>query len=217
MSRLLAMAVSQVALISLVVFLSDSAIAQEILTDPDGFSAGAGVDGVDPSAFESLAGRSAWKRITLGRYGGVNALREALDKAGVRVGEKAGEILGRPAFSLSALPLTVDLVVLTPGELGFVSEALQANVYRRAMQFGFELCRAEVAPLLRLAYLEQPIGEFLRKPVETWSGKPVDLTVANAGTGLILFGGESRSSLILVPDTKLVFVRPQRIALPDAR
>jgi hypothetical protein len=161
--------------------------------------------------------RQTWKRITLGRYRGVQALREALDKARVRVGDLADEILGRPAFAFSATPIAIDLVVLTPADLGFTGEATWAEIDRRAAQFGLELCPAEVGPLLRLAYLEQPVGEFLRiamKPVATWSGTQVDLTVANGGTGPILIGGETRPDLGFTPTAKFVFTRPQRLASP---
>jgi hypothetical protein len=171
-------------------------------------------------AATSAVVQAVWKRITLGRYGGVNAVREALDAARVRVGDMADEIIGRPAFSFSTIPVTVDLVVLTPADLGFAHDASFANIERRATQLGLELCPAEVGPLLRLAYLEQPVGEFVRiamKPVTTYSGLPMTLTVANGGTGPLLISGQSSPDLEFTPKSKFVFVRPQRIALPDAR
>jgi hypothetical protein len=165
-----------------------------------------------------LADRPVWKRVTLGHYRGVNAVRAALDAARVRVGDLADEAMGRPAFGFSAgPPLTVDLVVLTPADLGWASEVTQRDVERRALQQGLDLCPAEVAPLLRLAYLEQPVGEFLRiamNPVATWSGTAVGLTVANGGTGPILIGGEARPDIRFAPATKFVFMRPQRLASP---
>jgi hypothetical protein len=172
------------------------------------------------AALAGVVDRQVWKRITLGRYRGVNALREALDAARVRIGDMADEILGRPAFSFSTIPVTVDLVMLSPKDLGFAHAASFAEIDQRAAQHGLELCPAEVGPLLRLAYLDQPVGEFLRiamKPVMTWGGTPVGLTVANGGTGPVLIGGESRADLSFAPATKFVFMRPQRIALPDVR
>lgn len=169
---------------------------------------------------EIVAGRPVWKRVTLGRYRGVNAVRTALDAARVRVGDRADEVLGRPTFAFSTTPVMVDLIVLTPADLGFAKGATLADVERRATQLGFELCPAEVGPLLRLAYLDQSLGEFLRiamKPIVTWDGTPVDLTVANGGTGPLLIGGESRPDLTFTSGVKFVFVRPQRIALPDVR
>jgi hypothetical protein len=66
-----------------------------------------------------------------------------------------------------------------------------AAVYARAQQLGFELAAAEVGPLLRLQYIDQPMGEFLivgMEPIKTWSGEPVILNVANGGAGLVLIG-----------------------------
>ena len=176
--------------------------------------------GAPAPGLESLPDRAVWKRITLGRYRSVSAIREALEAARVRVGDMADEILGRPAFPYSRMPIAVDLLVLTPGDLGFTRETPLEDIERRAAQLGLDLCPAEVGPLVRLSYVDQPVGEFLRiamKPVATWRGTPVTLTIANGGTGPILLGGESRPDFTFAPATRFVFVRPQRIASPDAR
>src|SRR5262249_57179624 len=39
-----------------------------------------------------------WRTITIGTYKGVDAYRDALDSARIKVGVSADEILGRPAF-----------------------------------------------------------------------------------------------------------------------
>jgi hypothetical protein len=161
-----------------------------------------------------------WKRVTLGTYKGVNALRAALDAARVRVGDSADEILGRPGFAFSQTRTDVDLVVVSLAELGFNDSTSLADIYRRAGELGLELCPAEVAPLLRLQYADQPIGEFLNvamRPVETYGGQPIALSVANAGTGPLLLGGEAHPDFLLNWMAKLVFVRPARIALPNVR
>jgi hypothetical protein len=179
-------------------------------TDPT--SAGA-------TAQKSLADIPVWKRITLGTYKGVNAVREALDAARMRVGESADEILGRPAFPYSRTKSELDLVVLTAADLGFPTGSTPvAEIYRRALQFGLELCPAEVGPQLRLQYANQPLGEFLHiamQPIATWRGELVDLTVANGGAGLLLLGGDGSPDLTLHSSVKFVFVRPARIAMPN--
>jgi hypothetical protein len=60
----------------------------------------------------------------------------------------------------------VDLVILSVFELGFGkqnggSRASITDIYARAELLGFELCPPEIAPQLRLRYLEQPAGEVL--------------------------------------------------------
>ena len=173
------------------------------------------------TAEKTLADIPVWKRVTLGTYKGVNGLREALDAARMRVGDSADEILGRPAFPYSKTKSDLDLVVVTAADLGFPPGSTPvAEIYRRAMQLGLELCPAEVGPQLRLQYPNQPLGEFLHiamQPVATWRGELVDLTVANGGAGLLLLGGDGGGDLKLHSSVKFVFVRPARIAMPNAR
>ena len=120
------------------------------------------------------------------------ALRNALDAAGCDNGNSAGEVLARPAFTLSATKTEVELFAVSAAELGFQTDtASLADIYARAQHLGFGLAAAEVAPQLRLQYFDQPIGEFLivgMEPIKTWNGEPVILTVANGGAGLILIG-----------------------------
>jgi hypothetical protein len=177
-----------------------------------------GLRAVPAVGVRSLADTPVWKRITLGAYKGVNSLRTALDAARVRVGDSADEVLGRPAFRFSPEKSDVDLVLVSVAELGFSNGAPLADIHRRAGEVGLELCPAEVAPLLRLAYTNQPMGEFLNvamRPIATYAGELVALSIANAGTGPLLIGGDGRPELVMNRMAKLVFVRPARIASPN--
>ena len=168
---------------------------------------------------KTVADIPIWKRITLGTQRGVNAMRDALDASKVHVGDSADEILGRPAFPFSKAKMELDLVVLTPADLGFDGSTPIADIYRRAEHLGLELCPAETGPQLRLDYVNQPVGEFLHiamLPIATYDGDPVDLTVGNGGAGLVLLGGVGRSDLKLHSSVKFVFVRPARIAQPNS-
>src|SRR5262245_12257575 len=111
-----------------------------------------------------------WRTITLGTYKGVDAYRDALDSARIKLG-------------LSADRRESD-------------ESSLSDVYERARRVGLELCPAEVGPQLRLEYRNQPLGEALdiaMEPVALYSGDPTILTLANWGTGLILIGRNGRS------------------------
>jgi hypothetical protein len=55
------------------------------------------------------------------------------------------------------------------------------------------------------------------RPIATHGGELITLSIANAGTGPLLIGGEWRADALMVPQARFVFVRPQRIALPDLR
>src|SRR6185295_4384369 len=124
------------------------------------------------------------------------ALLNALDAAGCSIGGLAEEILARPAFTVGTRKTSVELFAVSAAELGFQTDTARlADIYARARQLGFGLAAAEVAPQLRLQFLDQPIGEFLiigMEPTKTWQGEPVILTVANGGAGLILIGQDGR-------------------------
>jgi hypothetical protein len=148
--------------------------------------------GTPQSAIRSVADAPTWKTIAVGTFADSIALRNALNAAGCSIGGLAAEILARPAFTVSSNKIDVELVAVSPAELGSKTDTVTlAAVYARARQLGFQLAAAEVGPQLRLQYVDQPIGEFLivgMEPIKTWSGEPVVLNVANGGAGLILIG-----------------------------
>jgi hypothetical protein len=83
---------------------------------------------------------------------------------------------------------------VTAADLGFAPGSMAvAEIDRRDLQLGLELCPAETGPQLRLQYVNRPVGEFLHiamHPVATYHGDLVDMTVANGGAGLLLLGGD---------------------------
>ena len=169
-----------------------------------------------------------WKTITIGQYKGANAIRAAIDAAPcpVAIGDQADEILGRPAFPFSRMKVDVDLLVISVAELGFGPDgAALRDIYARAGTFGLELCPPEVGPILRLNYLDQPLGEFLHvamRPVATYDGELVDFTLGNGGTALLLIGGDARPDFVLTGAVRVIFMRPRADAVasgvvPNAR
>jgi hypothetical protein len=156
-----------------------------------------------------------WRKTTLGSYKGVNAYRDALDAAKIKIGDAADEILGRAAFPYAREKTVVELTVVSAAELGVESESSLADFYTRARQLGLMLCPAEVAPQLRLDYRDQPLGETLivaMEPVNTYSGEPTILSLVNWGTGLALLGGTGRSDFMVHPYFRFVFAFPERVA-----
>jgi hypothetical protein len=200
---------------------TDGAFAQQQAPTLESAVSEAGPAGTGAISKKTVADIPIWKRIAVGTHKGVNAIREALDAARMRVGDSADEILGRPAFPFSRTKTELDLVVLTPGDIGFAPGSTRvAEIYRRAMQVGLELCPAEVGPQLRLQYLNQPIGEFLHiamQPIATYHGDLIDLTVGNGGAGLLLIGGDGSPDLKLHSSVKFVFVRPAQVAKVEDR
>ena len=127
--------------------------------------------------FSNRRRNSGLETITVGDSKGVNAVRKAMEAAPcpIAISDDADEILGRPAFPFIKQPVDLDLVVLSVFELGFGAQAARTDValgasaevslrdiYARAVSLGFELSPAEVGPVLRLQYLDQPHGEISR-------------------------------------------------------
>jgi hypothetical protein len=153
-----------------------------------------------------------WRTITLGSYRGVDAYRDALDIAKIKIGDSADEILGRPAFPYASTKTGVELAVLSAADLGVEADrASLAEVYQRARQAGLDLCPAEVGPQLRLEYRNQPVGEALdiaMEPVATYGGEPTILTLANWGTGVLLIGRDGRPESTVFRKSRFVFALP---------
>jgi len=171
---------------------------------------------VPPIPIRSAAAVPVWKTITVGKFANSFDLINALDAAGCSIGDSAGEIIARPAFTLSATKVDVELFAVSAAELGFKADtASLTDIYARAQQLGYGLATPEVAPQLRLRYFDRPIGEFLiigMKPIKTWNGEPVILNVANGGAGLILIGQGGSADAQIPVGCRFVFVRPMETA-----
>lgn len=164
------------------------------------------------------------KTIVLGTRDSGNALHGALRAARCGVGDLASAALDqpKPTFGVSEREMEINLVVLSAAELGIETEdAPIREIYRRAAQLDYDLCPAEVGPQLRLQYLDQPVGEFLRiamAPIAIPHGGFMTFIVGNGGAGLILIGSGARPNLIVHSAAKFVFVdRHQARTLSDPR
>jgi hypothetical protein len=163
-----------------------------------------------PSAIATAADIHAWKTLTLGTYREFSSLRAALKQARCAVGDDVDAMLAGQAFPLAPDLRQIDLVLLSVAQLGFPREASRAVIFARAKELGLQLCPPEVGPLLRLQYIEQPIGEFLRiamEPVSMANGELDDMTVGNGGAGLLVFAGGVRPDQTLSWNELLVFAR----------
>lgn len=162
------------------------------------------------------AALKAWKTITIGEFANSLALRNALDDAGCGIGDLAEEILARPTFTVTSTKIDVDLIVVSAAELGVQTETTSlADLYARAHKRGLMIAPAEVGPLLRLHYLDQPIGEFLHvgmKPINTWTGDPTIFVLVNGGAGLILIGSNGSADAEIRATSRFIFVRPRELA-----
>jgi hypothetical protein len=167
--------------------------------------------GLDVNASAKL---QIWRTTTLGAYKGVDAYRDALDAAGIKIGDSANEILGRPAFPYARVKTDVALVVFSVSELGLEADYTSlSGVYGRARQIGLDLCPAEVGPRLRLDYRNQPLGSAVHvamDPVATYSGEPKILALTNFGGVVALIGNDGRPDFMVPRMFRFVFSLPSK-------
>lgn len=109
-----------------------------------------------------------WKSVRIGDYKSVADLRKALKHGGFQISDWASSILDRTPLASQAT--TVDLAKVTVAELGFQNGATTAEIYARARERGLELCPAEVGPVLRMAYNDQAVSEWLAIGMEQIAG-----------------------------------------------
>jgi hypothetical protein len=174
---------------------------------------------ISPIPLQSAFAVPVWRTISTGTFANSFALLNALDAAGCCIGGSAEEILARPAFTVSTTKTNVELFAVSAAELGFQTSTVPlAEIYARARQSGFGPAAAEVAPQLRLQYLDQPMGEFLigMEPIKRWTGEPVILAVANGGAGLVLIGRDGSADAEIPVASRFLFVRSNEAALAKA-
>ena len=163
---------------------------------------------------------NTWRTATLGIHKGVDAYRNALEAARIKIGDAANELLGRHAFRYVTSKTEVELALVSASELGVYTESSLSDVYRLAKSFGLTLCPGEVGPQLRLDYRDQPVGEVLdiaMEPVATYYGDLAILSLINFGSGLALIGGNGRSDVSVARTKRFVFALPAGRGLEAGR
>jgi hypothetical protein len=159
--------------------------------------------------FASPYGLPIWKAVDLGVYRDATAVRDAFRTTPVliHIDNLADQILNRITFLQTDTPL--NLVLTRVSDLGFGEDgASLKDIYDRASRLGLALCPAEVGPALRLAYLDQPFGEYLRiamQPVARSDGNAMDFVVAKGLAGWLLIGDDVRDDLVFGGDARMVF------------
>jgi len=114
------------------------------------------------------------------RIGGMSKsdLLNALQAERVQLNEAALTLFTHGEFTTSPSVSLVLTVELTVADLGFDKGATIAQIHASAAAHGLSLCRLELAPALRLQYLDQPEGHVGRPPSQN-RAPPGSITVAS--------------------------------------
>lgn len=102
----------------------------------------------------------------------------------VSFGYYAKQILGKVVYQKKKE--TIDLVLVTPKELGFTKYPTTTELFAKAKAEGLELCPAEIGPRLREIYMDQPKGEWIyiaMEPISDSGGSPRVFRVGHGDDG----------------------------------
>lgn len=119
-----------------------------------------------------------------------------LEKGGHKISEWAKELVEKIEFSTT--PQELQLVDITISDLGMSEYPMTVQIKKRIEALGYSLVPQETALYLRLAYGDQPLGEWLTcfsKPIAGAAGR---LGVLDVGRGS---GGSWVSRRYAYPDS----------------
>lgn len=136
-----------------------------------------------------------WKTISVGTYISVGELKKAIHAKGFRIGSWAEDVLQSQKFTLAPKENIIHLVRVTPQDLGFPDGAYRTDIYKRAIEFGLELCPLEIGPQLRLQYVDQPKLESLQigmEPQTDSKGHESEFRVVHAVDGFLWLVGDHK-------------------------
>ena len=147
-----------------------------------------------------------WKKIEIGIIKNTRLLLEQLLASGCKIGSRANDILFKILFTELAEELR--LVVVSVDALGFKNGANYQDICAKAKSFNLGLCPAELGPLLRSQYLDQPKGESLyvaMEPIIDSSGRPRIFWLVLDGDAPWLNGRGGLTDFIWPPERCFIF------------
>src|SRR3990167_588170 len=109
-------------------------------------------------------------KITIGKYKTKEELMKAMRNGGNFVSPRAKELISSPDFTISSEEREVELVQVTPRDLGLRGAQNYDAICAAARAAGYDYCPAEVGPALRLAYTDQLVWEWITIGMEPIAG-----------------------------------------------
>jgi len=132
-------------------------------------------------------------------------LRSELEEKKVYVSPYAKDLLNSKDFDTSNNIENLELVRLTVDDLGFQNGATTDEIYKRAEDFGLELCPAEVGPQLRLAYSGGDWMYIAMKQIADRYDYPNVFYLSRDGARQGLFASGARPTSRWGADSRFVF------------
>ena len=139
-------------------------------------------------------------------------LLERLAAASVSLNDYARTLFADERFTTEAEPRTLHVVARALPDLGLAEGGTFGEILAAASARGLAPCPLEVAPHLRLAWTEQPVGPYLTVaslPLDDAADAPNGLYLRHLDDGLWLRGYRADDDYVYAPEfTEFVFVDP---------
>lgn len=100
------------------------------------------------------------RKLEIGGQGKAELL-SSLHETGIQLNRYAQILFDDPAFTTSESSRSVLATAVTVAELGLTDGATSAEIFAKAESVGLFLCPLELAPHLRLQFLDQTEGPYL--------------------------------------------------------
>jgi hypothetical protein len=158
-----------------------------------------------------------WKTVKLGLYKSADEYRAVIKSKNWHIGPLAETMLDEIDFEVAAESREVELVALTIADLGFTFnlqyedcyDARYTKIFDRAMKLGLQPCPAEVGPNLRVAYIDQPYGEWIIVATKPNSKADSGLFEVVHDGDTWLYAHTADPEHTWLPHNKFVFARPR--------
>jgi hypothetical protein len=121
-------------------------------------------------------------------------LKSELEEKKIYVGDYAKDLLNSKDFTTSQNIEDINLVRLTGEDLGFPKGATTDEIYKKAEDFGLELCPAEVGPQFCLSYSGKEWMIIAMKPITDRDGYSFVFYLYDDGGRLELSGYDAEPS-----------------------
>lgn len=105
-------------------------------------------------------------------------LIQKLQEYSIMLNEYGERLLADDKFTTTDTKYSLITIELSVGDLGLFDGATTDQIFKRAGEFGLELCPLELGPYLRLAYLDQPEG-YSGNPIKRHQAPSGSITIAS--------------------------------------
>jgi hypothetical protein len=155
---------------------------------------------------------SIFREVWIGGVSKGELLQNLKDK-NIHINEYGLQIINHENFITSAAPRKIETVEISTSDLGFPKGATTKELYDQAEELGYTLCPPELAPHIRLQYMDQPIDppkghwqNIAMSKISEEPGFPSGFYLRHREDGFWLRGYRASTDYLWQPEDRFIFV-----------